>query len=227
VRPRVTASGATVGCCVCGPDPAPLYEQTSTRWRRAVSPWVKSAGMDDADLVRKARKGDEHAFGQLVARYRGSAYAVALSVIGRHEDAEDAAQEAFIVALQRLEDCRDPDRFAGWFMTIVRNRSRNLIRRESLRDMDRVPEATPSRRSGPDRDAEASELRELLEAGLRELPDVQREIVLLHDLEGWKHREIADRLSLPSGTVRSHLHFARKALRKFLAVPLGWNDGER
>ena len=184
----------------------------------------ESGGMDDADLVRLARNGDEHAFGLLVARYRGAAYAVALSVIGRHEDAEDAAQEAFIVALQRLDDCRDPDRFAGWFMTIVRNRSRNLIRRESLRDMERVPETTPSRRGGPDRDTEAAELKDLLEAGLRELPDVQREIVLLHDLEGWKHREIAERLSLPSGTVRSHLHFARKALRKFLEVPLGWND---
>lgn len=184
----------------------------------------ESGGMDDADLVRQARDGDEGAFGQLVARYRGAAYAVALSVIGRHEDAEDAAQESFIVALQRLDDCRDPDRFAGWFMTIVRNRSRNLIRRESLRDMERVPEGTPSSRGAPDRDAETSELKALLEAGLRELPDVQREIVLLHDLEGWKHREIAERLSLPSGTVRSHLHFARKALRKFLQAPLRGND---
>jgi len=184
----------------------------------------ESGGMDDADLVRQARDGDEGAFGQLVSRYRGAAYAVALSVIGRHEDAEDAAQESFIVALQRLDDCRDPDRFAGWFMTIVRNRSRNLIRRESLRDMERVPETTPSSRGAPDRDAEASELKALLDAALRELPDVQREIVLLHDLEGWKHREIAERLSLPSGTVRSHLHFARKALRKFLQVPLRGNE---
>ena len=51
---------------------------------------------------------------------------------------------------------------------------------------------------------------------LDELSDVQREVVLLHDLEGWKHREIAERLELPSGTVRSHLHFARKALRNLL-----------
>jgi RNA polymerase sigma-70 factor (ECF subfamily) len=68
--------------------------------------------------------------------------------------------------------------------------------------------------------AEAAELRSLLEQALAELPEVQRQIVLLHDLEGWKHREIADRLDLPSGTVRSHLHFARKALRRSLkAVP--------
>jgi RNA polymerase sigma-70 factor (ECF subfamily) len=57
------------------------------------------------------------------------------------------------------------------------------------------------------------ELRENLSDALGRLPEIQRQIVLLHDLEGWKHREIAERLELPSGTVRSHLHFARKALR--------------
>jgi RNA polymerase sigma-70 factor (ECF subfamily) len=170
----------------------------------------------DGELVRRARKGDEVAFGALVERYQRAAYAVALSVVGRHEDAEDAAQEAFLVALDRLEECRSPDRFAGWLMTIVRNRSKNLIRREALRETEQVP---PGARSGapmPDRVTETRELRRLLQGALAELPEVQRQIVLLHDLEGWKHREIAERLGLPSGTVRSHLHFARKALRKAL-----------
>ena len=64
---------------------------------------------------------------------------------------------------------------------------------------------------------ERVELRGRLDAALAQLPQVQREIVLLHDMEGWKHREIAERLGIPSGTVRSHLHFARKALRVALA----------
>ena len=149
-------------------------------------------------------------------RYQRAAYAVALSVVGRHEDAEDAAQEAFLVALDRLEECRSPDRFAGWLMTIVRNRSKNLIRRESLRETEQVPPGAHSRAPTPDRVTETRELRRLLERALAELPEVQRQIVMLHDLEGWKHREIAERLELPSGTVRSHLHFARKALRKAL-----------
>lgn len=171
-------------------------------------------------MVRRSRKGDEIAFGLLVERYQRSAYAVALSVTGRHEDAEDAAQESFLVALDRLEECRSPERFGGWLMTIVRNRSKNLIRRESLRETEQVPHAARSGAPTPDRVAEAAELRSLLEQALAELPEVQRQIVLLHDLEGWKHREIADRLDLPSGTVRSHLHFARKALRRSLkAVP--------
>ena len=95
--------------------------------------------VSDPELVRKARAGSGTAFGALVDRYMRAAYAVALSVTGRHEDAEDAAQEAFMVALERLDKCRSPDRFMGWLMTIVRNRSRNLVRRELLRPADVEP----------------------------------------------------------------------------------------
>lgn len=173
-----------------------------------------SQAPNDGELVVRARQGDARAFGLLVERYQRAAYAVAYSVTGRHEDAEDAAQESFLVALQRIEECRSPERFAGWLMTIVRNRSRNLVRRESLRETDPVPLSASTRLPSPDRDAERSELRGVLRQALDALSEVQREIVLLHDLEGWKHREIADRLGLPSGTVRSHLHFARRALRE-------------
>ena len=168
----------------------------------------------DAYLVRKAQAGDSQAFGVLVGRYMRAAYAVSLSVTGRHVDAEDAAQEAFMVALARLDDCRTPDRFAGWLMTIVRNRARNLVRREVLRVTDVVPETAAARGRTPEKEAEHTELRERLETALRRLPEIQREIVLLHDLEGWRHREIAEHLGIPSGTVRSHLHFARKSLRR-------------
>jgi RNA polymerase sigma-70 factor (ECF subfamily) len=170
----------------------------------------------DGELVGLARRGSAAAFGQLVERYQRPAYAVALSVTGRHEDAEDAAQEAFLVALDRLEECRSPERFGGWLMTIVRNRSKNLVRREALRETDEVPAGARSSIPTPDRVAETTELRALLREALVGLPELQRQIVLLHDLEGWKHREIADRLDLPCGTVRSHLHFARKTLRRAL-----------
>ena len=174
----------------------------------------ETASASDAYLVRKAQAGDSLAFGVLVGRYMRAAYAVSLSVTGRHDDAEDAAQEAFMVALARLDDCRTPDRFAGWLLTIVRNRARNLVRREVLRDTDDLPETAASRGRTPEKSAEHAELQERLEAALRRLPEVQREIVLLHDLEGWRHREIAEHLGIPSGTVRSHLHFARQSLRR-------------
>ena len=181
----------------------------------------------DGELVLRARRGDELAFGSLIRRYQRAAYAVAYSVTGRHEDAEDAAQESFLVALQRLEECRSPERFAGWLMTIVRNRSKNLVRREVLRETDPVPIGASSKTPTPERDAEMSELRSQIERAMRELPEVQRQIVLLHDLEGWKHREIAERFGLPAGTVRSHLHFARKALRAVLSTVHGVEDQRR
>ncbi len=168
----------------------------------------------DECLVRSAQAGDGEAYGVLVGRYMRAAYAVSLSVTGRHDDAEDAAQEAFMVALERLDDCRTPDRFAGWLLTIVRNRARNVVRREVLRDTDAVPETAAARGRSPEQTMEHLELQERLGRALRRLPQVQREIVLLHDLEGWRHREIAEHLGLPSGTVRSHLHFARKSLRR-------------
>jgi RNA polymerase sigma-70 factor, ECF subfamily len=175
--------------------------------------------LSDGALVRKARQGREGAFAALVGRYQKPAYAVALSVTRRHEDAEDAAQESFLVALERLEECRDPEKFGGWFLTMVRNRSRNLVRRESLREGDPLPFGLSTPEGSPARKAEQSELRERLTEALSHLDEVQREVVLLHDLEGWKHREIAEKLGMPAGTVRSHLHYARKRLRKYLGAP--------
>jgi len=196
-----------------------MRNSSSTRCDHPVS-LKRSDTVSDGELVRRARRGEEAAFGALVGRYQRAAYAVAFSVTGRHEDAEDAAQESFLVALERLEECRDPERFAGWMMTIVRNRSRNLVRRESLRATDQVPAAASSGEPTPERSAETTELRERLDEALEELTDIQRQVVMLHDMEGWKHREIAGLLGLPSGTVRSHLHFARRALRESLGDAL-------
>jgi len=172
----------------------------------------------DGELVRAALQGQTQAFGVLVTRFMRPGYLVALSVTGNPEDAEDVSQEAFLVALKRLEDCRDPERFGGWFLTIVRNRARNLLRREHLRRGEElIPELLPGP-GGPAEDLKQLEIREQLAIGLEGLSEVRREVLLLHDLEGWKHREIAVRLGIPDGTVRSHLHFARKHLRDRLGA---------
>ncbi len=187
------------------------------------------SGLDDGALVARATRGEEDAYGELVRRYRRAAFAMALSVTGRPEDAEDVAQESFIVALERLEECREPESFGGWLLAITRNRARNLLRREMLREGGELPFGVASRAESPDRNAELTELRERLTWALKKLNEVQREIVLLHDLEGWKHREIAARLEMPSGTVRSHLHYARRRLREYLGLggPLVDEEKER
>jgi RNA polymerase sigma-70 factor (ECF subfamily) len=175
----------------------------------------------DGELVRAALGGAQEAFGVLVTRYQRPAYLVALSITGNPQDAEDVAQEAFLVALKRLEDNREPERFGGWFFTIVRNRAKNLLRREKIRKTDDLaPELSPGG-GGPGEDLRRWEIRDHVETALEGLPEVRKEVLLLHDLEGWKHREIADRLGIPDGTVRSHLHFARKYLRDRLTVLRG------
>lgn len=174
--------------------------------------------LSDAELVALARSGDAEAFGELVRRYQRPAYSVALAITGNHHDAEDVAQDSFIVALERLDECRNPDRFAGWLLSAVRNRARNVVRREKVRTAGPISHDARTDGPSPARAAEIAALRTKLEEALETLTEVQREIVLLHDLEGWKHDEIAERLSIPAGTVRSHLHFARKALRTRLSA---------
>ena len=189
--------------------------QTST----GSPPLVSSSSeprLSDGELVRRALVGDEEAFAEIVARYQRAAWLVAFGITRQREDAEDVTQEAFLVALQRLEACRNPDSFAGWFMTIVRNRALNHLRRERRRETEPIPFQAPSPAPGPEAIALRGSLRDQLAEALSELTPIQREVVLLHDLEGWKHREIAERTGVPAGTVRSHLHFARKRLRSLL-----------
>lgn len=168
----------------------------------------------DAQLVGRARDGDAGAFEALVHRHLRAAYAVSLAELGNVADAEDALQDAFVTALERLDECRQPDRFEAWLVQIARNRARDLRRRRTIRLASPL-EAAETRASGssPSADAERADLRERLQAALGHLSEVQREVVLLHDMEGWKHREIAEVLGLPEGTVRSHLFHARRALR--------------
>ncbi len=170
----------------------------------------------DAELVHSVRRGDPLAVGRLLERYLRACRAVALAVTGSEADADDVCQEAFVIAIERIDQCREPEKFGKWLLQIVRNRGRNLIRAHAGRRTVPLDDRAPSPNPSPALDVERLELRERLLAALGELPEQHREVVLLHDLEGWKHREIGGRLGLPEGTVRSHLHHARRRLRQLL-----------
>ena len=173
----------------------------------------------DAELVEGVRRGSRDAAERLAGRHLRGCRAVALAITGGIAGAEDACQDAFVYAIERIDDCRDPARFGAWLRQIVRNRARNQVRdekRDRIVPLDSVAE--PPGRSSPAHDTERAEIRDRLLSALRTLPEDRREVVLLHDLEGWTHREIAERMDLPAGTVRSHLHLARKALRALLGA---------
>lgn len=179
----------------------------------------------DAELVAKVRRGSRDAAGRLAERYLRACRAVALSIIGEGAGAEDVCQDAFVYAIEHIDDCRQPERFGAWLFQITRNRARNHLRDHGggrFVEIDAEPLRAPH--PSPADDAERAQVRERLLAALAELPEERREIVLLHDLEGWTHREIAERLDLPAGTVRSHLHHARRRLRGLLGELQG--EGE-
>lgn len=172
----------------------------------------------DEVLVERARGGDADAFDGLVRRYLRSAYAVALSVVLEPADAEDVVQDAFIAALERLDSCQ-PDRFAAWLMRIVRNRAISLQRRHRVRRSEPLEWATELRGSGdPATDLDRTRLRKRLLEAMEPLPERQREVLLLHDLEGWRHREIGEVLGMKEGTVRYTLFQARRAVRERLGI---------
>ena len=128
----------------------------------------------DATLVDRARRGHSEAFAVLVRRHFRKAYTVALALLSNGMDADDVCQDAFLKALERLDDCREPDKFAAWLLQIVRNRAHNF------RDYRRVRAGVTLELSGvasqedSSEDAARSDLRARLERALGQLSEIQR-----------------------------------------------------
>lgn len=177
--------------------------------------------MRDAELAALAQAGDREAFGELARRYAASARRVARAVLGNLEDADDAAQDGFLSALRHLGRY-DPNRpFGPWLLRIVANAATDRLRRRRVRTADAIPPTLAARDPGPDRETDRSALHGALRQGLAALPERQRVAVVLFDVEGYTHAEIAQVLGIPVGTVRSHVFHARRALRTALAA---WKD---
>ncbi|MBX3134132.1 MAG: sigma-70 family RNA polymerase sigma factor [Gemmatimonadaceae bacterium] len=170
---------------------------------------------DEKGLVLAAQRGEQAAFSELVHRHQRRAYAVARAIVINHEDAEDAVQEAFLHAYRAIDRFLPDQAFGAWLHRIVANAALDVTRRRKVRDADELPETVAS----PFRDpAEKGELRQRLLSALETLPERQRAVILLHDVEGYKHAEIGKMLDIPEGTARSDLHYARSQLRQVLGA---------
>ncbi len=164
--------------------------------------------------VVAAQKGDTEAFAALVRLHQRRAYAVARSIVLTHEDAEDAVQEGFLHAYRALQRFIPDQAFGAWLHRIVANAALDITRRKKVRDADALADtlASPFRDPG-----ESDELRRRLEEALGSLGERQRSVIVLHDVEGFKHAEIGKMLGIPEGTARSDLHHARARLRQALS----------
>ncbi len=170
----------------------------------------------DAELVRKSRGGDTAAFEALVRRHARAVYAVAWHLMQNTMDAEDVCQDAFARALERLEQCRDPDRFGSWLAQVTRRTALNALDARRVRDADSLMPEMAASAGDPLRDAENTELQQRLLDALDHLSAIQRSVVLLHDQDGLTHQEIAGIVGCSEGMSRQHLFTARKTLRRHL-----------
>jgi len=171
----------------------------------------------DSDLVHAAQAGDAASLGILLARHRAGMYAVAVGVLGYGSDAEDAVQEAAIIALRRIGDIRDPDAVGPWLRMVVRNVCRAMRRRTTAEPVDEPTGAVVfSGLDGPPDPAEVLDrhaLREWVWTAVEELTPTLRLVTLLRyftDLTSYE--DIAALCDTPVGTVRSRLNQARSKL---------------
>ncbi len=170
----------------------------------------------DAELVQRCRAGDGQAFDALVRRHYRAAHAVAFAVMRNAMDAEDVVQDGFVKALERLDDCRDGATFGPWLRQIVRRRALNAREARRVRDTDLLEPATAAGVDNPLRDLETLELGDRLEAALAQLTDIQRNVVLLHEVDGRSHSEIGAIVGCSAGMSQQYLFTARKKLKRLL-----------
>jgi RNA polymerase sigma-70 factor, ECF subfamily len=161
--------------------------------------------------VVKLQRGDESACEPLARMFLRSCYAVALAVLRHPQDAEDAAQEALVRAMDRVDQLREPERFTGWLMQIVRNEATSLLKKRNnrSRQLSRFdsldPQGAPVAPCG---------LRADLLDALDTLGQTQREVLLLHDMGGWTHAQTGSLLGITEVNSRQYLFTARKAMRQ-------------
>ncbi|TME13587.1 MAG: sigma-70 family RNA polymerase sigma factor [Chloroflexi bacterium] len=165
----------------------------------------------DRDLVERARHGDREAFAVLVHQVSDSLYSVAYRILRDTGLAEDALQNALILAWRRLPKLRDPDRFEAWIHRILVHACYDESQRaRSWRSTVRVlPVDEPS---GFDEHARVAD-RDELEGAFRKLTLEQRAVFVLHHYVGLPLVEVAELLEIPAGTARSRLHYALAGLR--------------
>jgi RNA polymerase sigma-70 factor (ECF subfamily) len=186
------------------------------------------AMMQPDSLVARARGGDAHAQGKLVQLWHKRIYNFAYKFFFDHDSAMEVAQRTFISMHRNLPALQDGARFHSWLYTIAVNCCREELRRQKASraaPLGRLPTheeqrygQAPSahRHENPERAFRQTELSDLLQQCLLELPDEQREVVIMKEYEGLKFREIAETLNVSENTVKSRMYYALDALRKML-----------
>ena len=183
-------------------------------------------------LVERLKRRDEAAFNELVRLYQGKIYRLVFRMIGDAGEAEDLAQEVFVTVFKSIDGFRGDSKLSTWMYRVATNHCKNRIKylgrrahkkkkefdevgdREAIESASMATSATVPR---PDEMVHAKQTEGFIRKALNELPEDQKELVVLRDIENMIYEEIKDVTGLPEGTVKSRLHRARLALQKRVA----------
>ena len=183
---------------------------------------------DDLELVHASQNGDMSAFRQLVERYDHRLYRIAQHITHNREDSQDVVQEAFLKAFEHLGEFREQSRFSTWLIRITLNQSLMKVRkRRGIRELSLdedfqaddsvLPLEVADWAPNPEELYTTSELRDILNKTMRELPPTLRAVFVLRDVEGLSTREAAEALNLSAVAVKARLWRARLRLREGLS----------
>lgn len=180
--------------------------------------------MEESDvlLIRRAKRGDADAFAQLVRNYKNFVWKTAMGILLDPVEAEDVVQEAFVRTYLSLKDLRKAETFPSWLATVTTRLAIDAARKAAKRS---VPTPLPEHLLdvASQRGYGEIETRMVLESLMAKLSVDERTTLVLRELEGLSYQEMADRLDIPIGTVRSRLFTARTALKTLLGE---WERGE-
>jgi RNA polymerase sigma factor (sigma-70 family) len=169
---------------------------------------------DVTKFVIQAQAGDINAFEKLVETFQDAIFGAAWTVVRNFHDAEDIAQETFVLAYQKLPRLREPEKFPGWLRQLTRTACNRFLRsrkadQKDISDIKNIP----SDLSGPDAVVEGKELKENILKEISALSEKNRLVTTLYFINGYSHNEIGSFLEVPVSTVKSRLHESRKQLQ--------------
>ena len=205
------------------------------RKRPAVQGASEDRREEERRLMERAKTGDGSAFDEMTRRYSEKAYSVAYQMLASHDDARDLVQDAFLEVFRTLERFNTQYRFSTWLYRILINKCINYRKREARRRMYSFSDYggrnggagkqflvsnLPSSEKTPHEVLENAELKRSIMSALDTLSERHRTVVVLFDLEGLSHRQIAEILQCPEGTVMSRLHHGRLKLKRVLSKRL-------
>ena len=178
--------------------------------------------MDERELIARLQKRDETAFEELLRQYEKKVYTLCFRMCGSSEDAEEAAQDAFLALWRGIDRFRQESSLSTWIYRLASNACIDTLRRRkkqnavSLDDEELFVDAVDTSPQ-PQEAAERREAQKLLQEGLMSLPEEYRKVLILREIEGLSYTEIAESASLELGTVKSRISRGRALLRNFLS----------